>query len=173
MRENFVVGVLLFVVGIFVAPPIGTAVFWMISALCFFRSYRIYKRQFAIATRSSSNIKQASIEESDAVVYSAINPLMSAYDQSGTPQAMIRDSVLKQYGLMDGSHILSQCLRKGMTEDMVRLSFGEPEGRDVEESASGRTEIWKYEQTGKNRFLLRVYLRDGVVVDWKDRRSNF
>lgn len=170
MRESFAIGVILFVVGIFIAPPIGTAVFWVISALCFHKSYKIYHRQMSVEARSS--IAETKLDIAPPVQsVSAVNPFVATFCAEATPNTIIRDSILKQYGLMDGSYILSQCLRPGMTEEMVRLSFGEPEDVSVQVSTRSRTETWKYDQIGKNRFRVHIHLKDGIVVRWKDGRS--
>jgi hypothetical protein len=55
-----------------------------------------------------------------------------------------------------------------MTQEQLADSWGEPVDVGSEVTRAKTKEIWKYGQTGKNRFRERVYLENGIVVGWKD-----
>lgn len=52
----------------------------------------------------------------------------------------------------------------GQTEQQLTDAIGKPAHTERKTSATKLVEVWKYEQTGKNRFNLRVTLHDGQVA---------
>jgi len=64
--------------------------------------------------------------------------------------------------------ILRRRLWLGESEDQVVCSFGEPD--DVREivTRTKTTEVYRYFETGVDRFALKVSIEDGVVVGWDD-----
>ncbi len=57
----------------------------------------------------------------------------------------------------------------GQTAQQLRDSLGQPADTDESVTKTRTREVWKYGQTGKNRFNLRVTLDDGVVTGWEDK----
>ena len=64
------------------------------------------------------------------------------------------------------SNILKQNIWIGETSSQLIDSFGKPvdisEWRNAKESG----ETWKYHQTGKNRYALKIYLTNNQVSGW-------
>lgn len=58
----------------------------------------------------------------------------------------------------------------GQSADQLRDSLGRPVDVDQKVLKTKIKETWKYNQTGKNRFALRVTLEQGRVVGWDDKR---
>lgn len=52
------------------------------------------------------------------------------------------------------------------TEEQLKDSIGKPIAIDNKVMKTRHREVWKYDQTGKNRFALRITLDDGIVVAW-------
>lgn len=71
-------------------------------------------------------------------------------------------------------NIVDKILRKvpwiGQTKQQLLDSLLEPEDIDVKAYKTKTQETWKYGQTGKNRFALRVTLDDDIVVSYDDKR---
>lgn len=57
----------------------------------------------------------------------------------------------------------------GQTKEQLIDSLGEPLDVDEKVLKTKVKEVWKYEQTGKNRYGLKVKLDDGVVVGWDQK----
>ncbi|AWB24804.1 DUF2845 domain-containing protein [Methylobacterium currus] len=81
-----------------------------------------------------------------------------------------RDDLLTKYGdeaIVD--RIVAAKMWQGMTAEMLRDSWGEPDdiGSDVYKTRT--TETWKYGRTGRNRYMNRVIVEGGVVVGHKQR----
>ena len=80
------------------------------------------------------------------------------------------DRLMAKYG--DRSvveRIMAAKMWQGMTEEMLVDSWGIPVDRDIEVYKTRTTEVWKYGQTGRNRFRNRVTVQNGVVVGYKQR----
>lgn len=80
------------------------------------------------------------------------------------------DRLMAKYG--DQSvveQIMAAKMWQGMTEEMLMDSWGSPVDRDREVYKSRTTEVWKYGQTGRNRFNNRVTIENGIVVGYKRR----
>lgn len=60
---------------------------------------------------------------------------------------------------------------EGQTSEQLIDSIGHPVEIDEKQLKTKRTEVWKYENQGSNRFGLRVKLENGVVVGWDKKAS--
>ncbi|WP_437685776.1 hypothetical protein [Sorangium sp. So ce176] len=58
----------------------------------------------------------------------------------------------------------------GMTAEMLMHSKGPPEDIDEKVLKTKTKHVYKYFQTGTNRYALRVTLDDGIVTGWDDKR---
>lgn len=63
--------------------------------------------------------------------------------------------------------IMARKIWQGMTSEQLHDSWGSPAAKDHRVYKSKTAETFKYNQTGKNRFVSRVMLEDGIVVGWK------
>lgn len=81
-----------------------------------------------------------------------------------------RDSLVKKYGNVEvADRIMESEFWQGQTEEQLIDSIGEPIEVDQKVMRRKTVEVWKYEQTGKGRFALRIHLEDGIVVMWDDK----
>ncbi len=62
--------------------------------------------------------------------------------------------------------IMRKVIWQGMSEDQLIDSWGRPAAKDQKLYKTKTTEIFKYNQTGKNRFSNRVRVDNGFVVGW-------
>lgn len=82
-----------------------------------------------------------------------------------------REALLAKYGdkeIVD--MIMKRMFWQGQTPAQLQDSLGNPIDIDRKILKTKTKEIWKYNQTGKGRFALRITLEDGVVVGW-DKKS--
>lgn len=79
-----------------------------------------------------------------------------------------REELIGKYGLEVAEAVIAGKVWQGMSEPQLLDSWGSPVevGREVVRDKVKET--WKYGQTGKNRFLNRVYLENGIVIGWKN-----
>lgn len=81
-----------------------------------------------------------------------------------------RARLLAKYGDEEVvTKIMARTIWQTQTADQLRESLGDPVDTDEKVMKSKRREVWKYHQTGANRFGLRVTLEDGVVVGWDEK----
>lgn len=81
-----------------------------------------------------------------------------------------RTQLLNKYGDEDiVGKIMAREIWQTQTAEQLRDSLGVPVDTDVKVMKAKRREVWKYHQTGVNRFGLRVTLEDGVVVGWDEK----
>ena len=57
----------------------------------------------------------------------------------------------------------------GQTKEQLINSLGESLDVNQKVLKTKVKEVWKYEQTGKNRYGLKITLDDGVVVGWNQK----
>jgi uncharacterized protein len=76
--------------------------------------------------------------------------------------------LIAKYGDADAARILAGQVWQGMTEEQLVDSWGRPIEIGSEVTRTKKKEIWKYGQTGKNRFKERVTLENGVVSGWRN-----
>ena len=55
---------------------------------------------------------------------------------------------------------------QGATQEMTAIMFGPPVDTTTKVHKQLTAEVWKYGQTGKNRYALRVEFENGVCVGW-------
>lgn len=65
--------------------------------------------------------------------------------------------------------LLDEMFWQGQTAEQLRDALGEPLDIDQRVLKTKVKEVWKYEQTGKNRYGLKITLDDGVVVSWDQK----
>lgn len=78
-----------------------------------------------------------------------------------------REALLAKYGdpkIVE--MILSRSVWQGQTQEQLVDSLGNPLDVDQKVLKSKTKETWKYNQTGSNRFGLRIIVEDRVVVGW-------
>lgn len=62
--------------------------------------------------------------------------------------------------------IMNRMLWQGQTTEQLRDSLGNPEDVDEKVLKTKTKHIWKYHQTGRNRFGLKITVENNVVVGW-------
>ena len=77
--------------------------------------------------------------------------------------------IVKYGSATDADRILRREVWVGMTSDQLIDSLGPPVEKDSEVKARKITEIWKYGQTGVNRFTNRVTVNNGLVSKWTQK----
>lgn len=65
--------------------------------------------------------------------------------------------------------LMDESFWRGQTAAQLMDSLGEPLDIDQKVMKTKVREVWKYEQTGKNRYGLKITLEDGVVVGWDQK----
>jgi hypothetical protein len=81
-----------------------------------------------------------------------------------------RNSLLAKYGdpkLVDA--LMRGSIWQGQTAEQLVDSLGPPPGVDRKVYKNKTKETWKYGQTGRNRFRLRVTVENNEVVGWEQR----
>jgi uncharacterized protein len=76
--------------------------------------------------------------------------------------------LIAQYGEAVASRILARQIWQGMTDEQLIESWGRPVEIGSEVMRTKTKQIWKYGQTGKNRFRERVTVENGIVSGWKN-----
>jgi uncharacterized protein len=76
--------------------------------------------------------------------------------------------LIVRYGEAVASGILARQIWQGMTEEQLIESRGRPVEIGSEVMRTKTKQIWKYGQTGKNRFRERVTVENGIVSGWKN-----
>jgi hypothetical protein len=79
-----------------------------------------------------------------------------------------RDDLTRRFRPEIAELIMAKKIRQGMTEEMLKESWGPPANVDQEVFKTKLKQTWKYNQIGKNRFANRVFVENGFVVGWKD-----
>lgn len=65
--------------------------------------------------------------------------------------------------------IMNGYIWQGQTAEQLFDSRGNPEDIDTKVLKSKTKEIWKYYQTRKGQFKLRVILENNVVIGWEEK----
>lgn len=65
--------------------------------------------------------------------------------------------------------LIDETFWRGQTAAQLMDSLGEPLDVDQKVMKTKVREVWKYEQTGKNRYGLKITLEDGLVVGWDQK----
>ncbi len=58
---------------------------------------------------------------------------------------------------------------QGQTIEQLRDSIGKPEDIGEQILKSKIKETWKYQRIGRNRFALKIFVENGIVVGWDKR----
>jgi hypothetical protein len=66
--------------------------------------------------------------------------------------------------------IVEGCIWQGQDEEQLKDAIGDPVTIDQVVLKTKTKEVWKYQQSGANRFGLRVTVENGHVVGW-DKKS--
>ena len=78
-----------------------------------------------------------------------------------------REYLFNKYGDMDlVEKMMKEEIWQGATEEHIIDSIGKPLDIDQKVLKTKTKETWKYDQTAKNRYALKVILENGVVVGW-------
>lgn len=81
-----------------------------------------------------------------------------------------REYLLSKYGDAEiVESIMKRCFWVGQTSEQLVDSLGNPVDKSVKIMKTRYREIWKYNQTGKNRYGLRITLDDHVVQTWDQK----
>ena len=65
--------------------------------------------------------------------------------------------------------IMRRKIWQGQSSEQLVDSRGRPVDVDEKVMKTRKREVWKYQQTGRGRFALRITLDDDVVVGWDDK----
>jgi len=65
--------------------------------------------------------------------------------------------------------ILHNDFWQGQTQEQLLDSLGMPLDVDQKVMKTKIKEVWKYKQTGKNRYALKIVVENGVVVSWEHK----
>ncbi|MGA2055859.1 MAG: lysozyme inhibitor LprI family protein [Bradyrhizobium sp.] len=76
--------------------------------------------------------------------------------------------LIAKYGDAVAARIIARQIWQGMTDQQLIDSWGRPVEIGSEVMRTKTKEIWKYGQTGKNRFRERVTVENGIVSGWKN-----
>lgn len=74
---------------------------------------------------------------------------------------------LKYRSSVIANRILSGQMWPGMTAEMLRDSRGDPTHIRRQIHKTRTTEVWRYVQTGKNRFKNRITIENGIVIGFE------
>ncbi len=66
-------------------------------------------------------------------------------------------------------NIINEVCWQGETAEQLIDSIGRPIAIDNKVLKTKKKEIWKYNQTGENRFRLRITLENDIVVGWEQK----
>jgi uncharacterized protein YecT (DUF1311 family) len=79
-----------------------------------------------------------------------------------------RRLLIAKYGEAIAARIIARDLWLGMTQEQLIESLGNPVEIGNEILRTKTKQVWKYGQTGKNRFRQRVTVENGIVSGWKN-----
>lgn len=65
--------------------------------------------------------------------------------------------------------IMRQMFWQGQSQEQLLESLGRPADVDQKVMKTKVKEIWKYNQTGANRFGLRITIENSVVIGWDQK----
>lgn len=75
-----------------------------------------------------------------------------------------------RFGDVAAVHIMNKRVWQGATPEMIVESIGKPLDIDERVMKEKTRHTFKYHQTGKNKFGLRVTFEEGICVGWDDKR---
>ncbi len=78
--------------------------------------------------------------------------------------------LLEKYGDAEVvEKIMQQMVWQGQTAAQLIDSLGSPVDVDRRVMKTKTKEVWKYNETGKGRYALRITVEDGEVVGWDNK----
>ena len=81
-----------------------------------------------------------------------------------------RRELMKKYGDEEIVElIMQQKIWQGQTLEQIQDSIGEPVEVDQKVYKTKTKQGWKYQQTSRTRFLLRITTENGKVVGWDQK----
>jgi hypothetical protein len=81
-----------------------------------------------------------------------------------------RAALFQKYGdAQIVERIMSRAYWQGQSADQLRDSLGDPVDVDEKVMKTRSRQVWKYQQTGVNRFALRITLENGTVIGWDEK----
>ena len=86
-------------------------------------------------------------------------------------EARCRGILAKYSDMAIAKQILTRTFWKGQTSEMLIDALGSPVTTDKKVLKTKTKETYKYRQTGKNRFALKIFLEDDVVTGWEQKDS--
>jgi hypothetical protein len=81
-----------------------------------------------------------------------------------------RESLVERFGAENAERILRREIWQGQTEIMLIASRGAPADEEEHVMKTKMKRVYKYDRQGANRFGLRVFVEDGVVVGWEGKK---
>jgi hypothetical protein len=75
-----------------------------------------------------------------------------------------------RYGQENAERIWDRTLWVGCSDEMLVEMLGKPIDIDERVLKTKISKTFKYEQRGKNRFALRIFVENGAVTGWDDKR---
>jgi hypothetical protein len=84
-------------------------------------------------------------------------------------QTAREEDLKSRFGTENAGRILRREIWQGATAEMVVESRGKPEDVDERLTAKKTRLVYKYGQTGKNRYRLRITIENGVVTGWEEK----
>lgn len=83
---------------------------------------------------------------------------------------MRAESIRRKYGNTEiAAKIINQTVWTGETAEQLRDSLGPPADIDQKVLKTKKKEVWKYQETGYNRYALRITLDNDAVVGWDEK----
>ncbi len=83
-----------------------------------------------------------------------------------------RTKLFQKYG---DNHIVERIMGRsywqGQSAEQLRDSLGDPVDIDERVLKKNSRQTWKYQQTGVNRFSLRITVENGTAVGWDEKPS--
>ena len=58
---------------------------------------------------------------------------------------------------------------QGQTSEQLTDSLGRPNDKSIQVLKSKTKETWKYQKTGTNRYALKIFIEDGIVIGWDQK----
>jgi hypothetical protein len=92
------------------------------------------------------------------------------FEQAELARQQQWSSLCDRYGLEIATRIRARSLWVGCTLDMVVAMLGAPLAVEEHVLKTKTKKTFKYIETGKSRYALRVVLENDVVTGWDDRR---
>lgn len=67
--------------------------------------------------------------------------------------------------------IMNRKFWQGQTAEQLKDSIGSPLSIDNKVMATRKRQVWKYRQTGRNRYALRITLDNDIVIGWDQKHQ--